>query len=262
MKTIKTLIIDDEKLARNRILHLLASIPEFEIIGECKNGIEAVECINGLNPDLIFLDVQMPELDGFSVLRKLKANICPIIIFVTAYDKYALKAFDVHAVDYLLKPFDDSRFLTALEHAKEHLAKNSRIDLQNKINLLMNELGESLPGSDEKEYLDRIMIKSAGKISFVKTDHIIRIKSAGKYVSILTQEGENLIRQTMNEIEAKLDPKKFIRIHRTAIINFDFIKEMQNWYRGEYVILLTNNEKFTTSSSYRKNIEELISILA
>lgn len=262
MTRIKTLIIDDEKLARNRIKNLLMTELDIEIIGECKNGIEAVECINVLNPDLIFLDVQMPELDGFSVLRKLKANICPIIIFVTAYDKYALKAFDVHAVDYLLKPFDDIRFHTALEHAKEHLAKNSRKDLQNKINLLMNELGESLPGSNEKEYLDRIMIKSAGKISFVKTNDIVRIKSAGKYVSILTKDGDNLIRQTMNEIEAKLDPKKFIRIHRTAIVNFDFIKEMQNWYRGEYVVLLSNNEKFTTSSSYRKNMEELLSKLA
>lgn len=262
MKTFKTLIIDDEKLARSRIKKLLEEQSDFEVVGECKNGIEAVDCINTQNPDLIFLDVQMPELDGFSVLKNINTENFPIIIFVTAYDKYALKAFDVHAVDYLLKPFDDERFYAALEHAKDHMAKNSRKDLHNKINHLMNELGETSITKEEKDYLDRIVVKSGGKISFVKTSNIVRIKSAGKYISILTDEGENLIRQTMNEIEEKLNPKKFIRIHRSAIINFDFIKEMQNWYRGEYVILLTNNEKFTTSSSYRKNIEELISSLA
>ncbi len=262
MKTFKTLIIDDEKLARNRIKKLLEKQSDFEIVDECKNGREAVDCINSLNPDLIFLDVQMPELDGFSVLKKINKDNYPIIIFVTAYDKYALKAFEVHAVDYLLKPFDDERFQIALEHAKDHLVKNSRKDLHSKITHLMTELGETLPISDVKDYLDRIIVKSGGKISFVKTSEIIRIKSAGKYISVLSKEGDNLIRQTMNEIEEKLDPKKFIRIHRSAIINFDFIKEIQNWYRGEYVILLNNNEKFTTSSSYRKNIQELISSLA
>ena len=258
MNTINTLIVDDKTLARKRIRRLLEKEKDISIVGECKNGKEAVNFLSKNSIDLIFLDVQMPELNGFGVLKKLRS--IPITIFVTAYDKYALKAFEVHAVDYLLKPFDDERFYHALNHAREQITSSQGISVKDKIFKLLAELAgsKSHEKSLDSSYLDRIVIKSAGRIYFLQTKEIVRIKAAGKYLEIFAGNQEHKLRQTMNEMESKLNPDLFIRIHRSTFINIDEIKEIQHWYKTEYIFFMNNGEKFTSSSTYSKNLKSII----
>ena len=266
---IKTLIVDDEILARRRIRRLLESEDDIQIVGECANGTEAVQALNKQPIDIIFLDVQMPELSGFEVLEEISSDKWPIIIFVTAYDKYALKAFDVHAIDYLLKPFDDERFYIALQHAREQFlnAQNSHLK-QKLLNLLTeynpNETIEVTSLQEEviSPALNRLMIKAAGRIYFVKTADICRIKAAGKYLQVLVGEKEYTIRQTMQDIESKLDSNRFLRIHRSTIINIDHVKEMQHWYKNEYIFIMHNGERLISSSSYRKKLERVFKKLS
>lgn len=254
-KKIKTVIVDDEQLARTRILQLLESDPEIEIVAECPNGLDAINTINELNPDLVFLDVQMPQFDGFQVLENLNISPLPIVIFVTAYDQYALKAFDVHAVDYLLKPFDDDRFFESIKYAKEKIKDSSVESASAKLTAMIKEINAS-----SNEYLNRLIVKHNGRIYFVKTEDIICIKASGKYLDIFAGDKNHLIRKTMNEIECKLNPDQFIRVHRSAIINVDQIKEIQHWHKNEYVFILTNGEKIKSSSSCRKNLDKVLSM--
>jgi len=275
MSKIRTIIIDDEFLARKRIRRLIEKDNELSIVAECTNGLEAVQLLQEQAADLLFLDVQMPEFNGFEVLEQLELDRLPAIIFVTAYDKYALKAFEVHAVDYLLKPFHDERFYEALQHAKDQIGNLQTGSLKDKLlNLLADITGKKTRETDsdntekvldhpnESVYLERLLIKSAGRIFFVKTSEIIRIKAAGKYLEIMLADQELTTRQTMNEIESKLDPNHFLRIHRSTIINLDQIKEMQHWYKGDYIFILQNGEKFTSSSSYRKNLERIMNLFS
>ncbi len=253
MNKIHTIIVDDESLARMRIKRLVENDKEIVIVGEASNGLEAVEKLTNLKPDLVFLDVQMPELNGFEVLEQLETDCLPIIIFVTAYDQYALKAFEVHAVDYLLKPFEDERFYSSLEFAKEQLKSNESTSFTQKlINLISDK------NKEPQKYLERIVVKSSGRIYFVKTKDIIRIKAAGKYLEILTNDKEHVIRQTMNDIESKLNPELFLRIHRSTIINIDQIQEIQHWYKNEYLFKLKNAEQFTSGGSYRKSLDRVL----
>ncbi len=253
MSKIRTLIVDDESLARTRLKRLIENEKDFDIVGEATNGLEALELITELKPDLVFLDVQMPELNGFEVLEQLETECLPVIIFVTAYDQYALKAFEVHAVDYLLKPFEDERFFSSLEHAKEQMKNTESTSFTQK---LINLVSDS--SKEPQKYLERIVVKSSGRIYFVKTKDIIRIKAAGKYLEILTAEKEHVIRQTMSDIESKLDPELFLRIHRSTIINIDQIQEIQHWYKNEYLFKLKNAEQFTSGGSYRKNLDKVL----
>ncbi|MFH2003219.1 MAG: LytTR family DNA-binding domain-containing protein [Bacteroidota bacterium] len=253
MNKITAAIVDDEQLARTRIRRLLQDKDEIEIIAECSDGLSAVETLNELKPDLVFLDVQMPEMNGFEVLENIDYSPLPLIIFATAYDKYAIKAFDVHAVDYLLKPFDDDRFEESLNLAKEKIGSAERDQLTKNI---FNLLGDTSKTSND--YIDRLVVKTDGRMYFVKTKDIIRIKAAGKHLDIKTGEKNHLIRKTMNQIETTLDPDQFIRIHRSAIINIDHIKEIQYWYKNEYIFIMSNNEKIASSSSYRKNLEKVL----
>ncbi len=267
MNKISILIIDDEALARKRIRRLIESEDDISIIGECFSGSDAVECIQEKSPDLIFLDVQMPELNGFEVLEKLNPDSLPIIIFVTAYDNYALKAFDVHAIDYLLKPFDDERFYLALQRARDQITSTKNDTIKQKLLNLLGDLKGSLTQSGNSDvttlnqnhaYLDRICVKSAGSIYFVKTDEIERIKAAGKYLELKVKNQEHLIRQTMNQVESKLDPNQFLRIHRSTIINIDHIKKLQHWHKAQYAVILRNGEQLISSNSYRKNLERIL----
>jgi two-component system LytT family response regulator len=251
---IRVVIVDDEKLARDRIRRLLEQSDEYIIISECTNGTEAVNFLNSNETDLIFLDIQMPEIDGFEVVSQLDSSKLPVIIFVTAYDKYALKAFEVHAIDYLLKPFDDERFNSALQHSKETLYNKSEDAFTEKIMGFI----EERETSRQNKYLERITVKSAGRIYFVNTNDIIRIKAAGKYLEILDSEREHTIRKTMTQLKEQLDPDRFIRIHRSVIVNVDHIKEMQHWYKNEYIFILSNGEKFTSGGSYRENLNPLL----
>jgi len=249
---IQVLIVDDEPLARERIRDLLKHESNIEIVGESRNGLEAVSTIKKQTPDLIFLDVQMPELDGFGVIETIGVEKMPYVIFVTAYDQYALRAFEVHALDYLLKPFDHERFQNALKRAIEHIKifkKNN--DFTSRLRELIQEI------QLEQHYLQRIIIKSREKIFLLNTDEIDWIEAAGNYVVLHVGTKEHLMRGTMYGIEERLDPGRFIRIHRSKIVNIERIKEIQNWFRGEYLIILKDGTQLTLSRTYRKKFENL-----
>lgn len=244
---IRALIIDDEPPARKKIRHLLKNEPRVEIIGEAGDGLSAVESIDRLKPDLIFLDIQMPKMNGFEVLQAIGKK--PQIIFTTAFDHYALKAFDVRALDYLLKPFDETRFHDALDRAME--ARNNQNEVHEKITDLLNEF------QSQQTHIHRLLLKSSGKIFFVKTDDIQWIEAEEKYVNLHTTKECYLHRETMNSLESKLDPKKFIRVHRSYIINLDSVKELQPWSHGDYVIVLKEGTKLSLGRIYRERFMQL-----
>lgn len=251
MLRIRTLIVDDEQLARERLLSLLEGDPDIEVIGECTSGKEAIAAIKTESPDLVFLDVQMPEGDGFEVLESIDFHSMPIVVFVTAYDQYAIRAFDVHALDYLLKPFDQNRFERALIRAKSEVVLRNNTNVNQKL-LSMLEHIES-----HKKNLDRILVKSSGKVFFLKFDEIDWVESAGNYVKLHVGTESHLLRETMSEMERKLGNDKFVRIHRTVIVNLDRIKELQPWFNGEYIVILNNGIKLTASRGYKKKLSEV-----
>lgn len=248
MEKINTLIIDDEQLARKRIRGLLQKDKIIEIIGECKNGKEAVESILTNKIDLVFLDIQMPELNGFEVIQMLKKIKLPEIVFVTAYDNFAIKAFEVHAIDYLLKPFDDERFFKALRKAKRRINTGKYEKYFDKIKELINK------ETPKMQYLKRILVKTGNRINILSMDEVIRIKAEGYYVKLFTETESHLIRESMGNLEKKLDPQNFVRVHRSTIININYIKELQTLFKGDYIVILQDGEKFAISKSYQKNV--------
>lgn len=249
--TIKTLIVDDEPLARDRVKRFLRDEDGVQVIGECKNGLEAIEAITTKNPDLVFLDIQMPEKDGFDVIKALNPKKLPTIIFVTAYDQYALQAFDVHALDYLLKPFNRERIKRAVARAREHIEHKRIGNLDERLNSLISDL------RSEKKYLDRLVVKSVGRVFFLKTDEIDWIEAAGNYVKLHVGRESHMIRETMNGIESKLDPDKFLRIHRSTVVNIDRIKELHPMFSGDYAVILRNGTELALSRNYRERFTEL-----
>jgi two-component system, LytTR family, response regulator len=247
---IRTLIADDEPLARERLRQLLQSEPEIELIGECADGREAVDAIQKSSPELVFLDVQMPELDGFGVIQAIKVEPVPVIVFVTAHDKFALRAFEVHAVDYLLKPFDRERFQTALNRAIERVRHRDDQAVQRQAALL----AELRPSSKPAE---RLAVKSGGRVLFVKLGDIDWIEAAHNYVELHIGRESHLLRETLNAIEARLSPDKFVRISRSAIVNIERIKELQPLFHGEYTVTLQNGTRVTLSRRYRDKLKQL-----
>lgn len=252
MSKIRALIIDDEPLARERIRTLLSVEEDVEIIGECADGREAVSTIKKESPDLLFLDVQMPEMSGFEVLEKIGAERLPSIIFVTAYDHYALRAFDVHALDYLLKPFDRERFQTALRRARLEIERAQGGHLQERLLLLLADL------KVEQKYLERLVIKDAGRVFFLRTEEIDWIESAGNYVRLHVARESHLLRETMNTLESRLNSAKFLRIHRTTIINVERIRELHPLFRGEYILVLRDGTRLTSGRAYKEKLQELL----
>ncbi len=252
MDRIKTIIVDDEKLAVEKIRRELLNDSEIVIVGEYYDGTSAIEGIKKQKPDLLFLDVQMPEVDGFGVLKSLEENELPVIVFVTAYDKYAVQAFEFHALDYLLKPFDSKRFEISLQRAKQSIHQKLQDEtLESQLKLLIESI------KHKNKFLERIIVKTKGRIFFLKTSEIEWIEAAGNYVKLHTATEDHLIRMTMKSIEEKLDPADFVRIHKSAIVRFDQIKHIQPWFNGDYHVTLMNDEKLTLSRSYRKNFEDL-----
>jgi two-component system LytT family response regulator len=249
---IRAVIADDEALARKFIRRMLRDDHEVEIVGECSNGKEAVTMIKKQNPDVVFLDVQMPEMDGFAVLESIRVDQLPEIIFTTAYEQYAIRAFELHALDYLLKPFDQARFKDAIKHAKERLRSRDQKDGR----LQMNALLESI--KNKPQYLDRLVIKAGGRITFLSTNEINWIEADDKYVHLHTGKISPMVRQTLNAMETQLDPRKFRRIHRSAIVNVERIKELQPLFSGEHSILLEDGTKLTLSRSYKDKLFELL----
>ncbi len=246
---ISALIVDDEPLARERIRTLARGDPEIEIAGECSDGRAAVAAIRKLAPQLLFLDVQMPDLDGFGVLEAIGPEHMPVTIFVTAYDQYALRAFEVHALDYLLKPFDRERFEKALARAKRQI-RRSDDELHERLLALLEDLK---PG---QKYLERLVIKSGGRIFFLRAEEIDWIEASGNYVRLHAGKESHLLRDTMNGIEARLDPARLVRVHRSTIVNLDRIKELHPWFRGDHVIILRDGTRLTLSRSCREKLEE------
>ena len=253
MEKIRTVIVDDEPLARRGIRAQLKNEKDIEIISECRNGHEAVKAIESQAPDLVFLDVQMPELDGFGVVDAIGVERMPGVIFVTAYDRYALRAFEVHALDYLLKPFDDERFATALERARRQIKQKNIDDLGRRLQGLLDDLQSS------RKYVERLVVKSAGRIFFLSVAEIDWIEAADNYVRLHTGRESHLLRETMNSLEKKLDPEQFLRVHRSRIVNARKIKELQPLFRGEYDIMLRDGTRVESGRGYRERIQKLLS---
>lgn len=249
---IRTLIVDDEPLARERIRTLLGDEPDVEIVGECSTGLEAVPATQRLKPDLLFLDVQMPELDGFRVVNQIAAARMPAVIFVTAYDQYALRAFEVHALDYLLKPFDRERFQKALQRARLLIEQTRNGEVNERLLLLLEDLRAGKP------WLERLVIKSGGRIFFLKTAEIDWIEAAGNYVRLHVERETHLLRETIKNLESQLDPKKFLRINRSTLVRIDHIKELQSWFNGEYAVILQDGTQLTSSRGYREQLDTLL----
>lgn len=253
---IKTLIIDDEPLARRNLRLLLEKDPQIEILEECRNGREAVKAINALSPDLIFLDIQMPEMDGFDVLARVGPERIQAIIFVTAFDQYALKAFDVHALDYLLKPYDDERFAHALNRAKSQIEAREIDRLSKRLLALLEERDSERTGSRQQaNYLTRVMIKVSGRVTLLKVDEIDFIEADGNYAKLHVGRKAHLLREKMHDLEGRLDPAKFVRIHRSVIVNLDRIKEMHPHFNGDYIVVLEDGRKLRLSRTRRENLE-------
>ena len=249
---IRALIADDEALARNFIRRMLKDDHDVEIVGECSNGKETVVMIRKQNPDIVFLDVQMPEMDGFAVLESIGIEQLPEIIFATAYEQYAIRAFELHALDYLLKPFDQARFKDAIKHAKERFCSERQKEGRMQISALLESI------KNKPQYLERIMIKVGGRITFLSTDEINWVEADDKYVHLHTDKISPMVRQTLSAMETQLDPKKFRRIHRSAIVNVERIKELQPLFSGEHSILLDNGTKLTLSRNYKDKLFELL----
>lgn len=248
---INTLIVDDEPLARDRVKRFLRDEHDINIIGECGNGREAVSAIKEKKPDLVFLDIQMPEKNGFEVVKSLESKIMPSVIFVTAYDQYALQAFDVHALDYLLKPFNRERLHKAVLHARDQIETKRMGNLDERLASLIADL------RGEKKYLERLVVKSVGRVFFLKVDEIDWIEAAGNYVKLHAGREAHMIRETMNGIEAKLDPDKFLRIHRSTVVHIDRIKELHPMFSGDYAVILRNGTELALSRNYRERLLEL-----
>jgi len=249
--SIRALVVDDEPLARQRLCRLLQEEPDVEIVGECADGGDAVATIRARRPDLVFLDVQMPVLDGFGVLEALGGDTLPAVIFVTAYDRYALRAFEYNALDYLLKPFDRERFRKALERARLHLGPDREGDRAEQL------LGAVEEFKSEGKALERLVIKSSGRVFFLRVEEIDWIEAAGNYVRLHVGKEAHLLRDTMSSLEGRLDSKRFLRIHRSTMVNIERIQELQPLFHGDYVVILRDGTQLNLSRGYRQRLQEV-----
>jgi len=226
MKSIRTVVADDEPLARARIRDLLGHDPEIEIVAEASDENRAVKAIERTEPDLLFLDIRMPGLDGFGVLEALRVPRLPVVVFVTAHDRFAVKAFEIHALDYLLKPFHRARFEETVRRAKAAVRRGAADHLSR----VFGWLEDARPAP---RHVRRFLVKAAGRVVFVLADEIDWIEAAGNYVRLHAGPASHLVRETMAKVEARLDPERFVRVHRSAIVNVESIRELQPMFRGE-----------------------------
>jgi len=248
----RVLIVDDERLSRRRLKRLLSSDEDLEIVGECENGLQAEEFLSKTPTDLLFLDIQMPGKDGFGVLESIGAERAACTIFVTAYDQYALRAFEVHAFDYLLKPYEERRLKEAVQRVKSHLSYR-RGDFPHE---------HPLPAADHAAIpyrsRDRLAVRTRDKLILLRSDQVDWIEAADNYVYIHCGNETHTLRQTMNALQGTLDPQKFLRIHRSAIVNLDRVKSLQPWFRGDYRVIMSSGAELTLSRSYRHALRERI----
>jgi two-component system LytT family response regulator len=247
--TLRVLLVDDEAVAGRRIQRLLAAEPDVAVVGECADGATAVGAIEALRPDLVFLDVQMPELDGFEVVQALAPAVLPAIVFVTAFDRYALRAFDIHAIDYLLKPFTAERFRTALARARARLERRAA---DPGLAALVAEL------RDRARYLSRIPVRAAGRILLVDLAAIDWMEAADNYVRLHAGRSEYLVRDTLGALERRLDPRRFARIHRSAIVQIDRVAELRSATHGDLEVRLRDGTRLTLSRTWRNRLERAL----
>jgi two-component system, LytTR family, response regulator len=250
--TIRAVIVDDEPLARQRIRNLLAEAEDVEVAAECANGREAIHAIEESPPDLLFLDIQMPEFDGFDVLQAIGINHVPVVIFVTAYDQFALRAFEAHALDYLLKPFDDERFEAALQRARERIRQQQGSELDRRLQALLEEVRR------DRGYLQRLVVPTGHRSTFIQTAEIDWIEAERNYIRLHVGDRAYLLRHNLSRIESALDPAMFCRIHRSIIVNIDRIHAVESLFRGEYLVVLHDGTKLTSGRSYRSNLHALM----
>ena len=255
--SVRTLIVDDERMARKRLRTLLAADADVDVVGEAGNGRDAVAAIHDRAPDLVFLDIQMPELDGFSVVQSVGVENMPVTVFVTAFDQYALKAFDAHALDYLTKPFDRERFQTSLARAKQQVALRASArnmkpsDATDRLVSLLSDMRR------KHEYSDRLMVKSAGRVIFLRVDEIDWIEAAGSYVRLHVGRDSHLLHEGITAVMARLDPTRFGRVHRSTIVNLDRVRELQPWFHGDAIAILRDGTKIQVSRTYRESLSTL-----
>jgi two-component system LytT family response regulator len=259
---LRVVVVDDEPLARSGMCGLLARDPELTVVAQCADGAEAVAAIAGLKPDLVLLDVQMPEMDGFEVLREVGPARMPVVVFVTAFDRFALRAFDVAAVDYLLKPFDDERFDLAMARAK-HAVRNAEAgELGRRLMRLVERQGEPAPRAEAPaepaRHATRLVVKSAGRTVFVRVDEVDWIEADDYYARLHVAGKTHLLRETMGSLEARLEPARFFRVHRSAIVNLDRVREVQFLFRGEHVIILHDGTRLKLSRSRLEKLEAML----
>jgi two-component system LytT family response regulator len=247
------IVADDEKLARRRLVRLVEETGEAEVVAACTGGRDAVEQTIARQPQLLFLDVQMPDLDGFAVLRSLAGKASPATVFVTAFDQYAVRAFDVHAVDYLLKPFDTARFQDAFTRAKDRLSTQSRGADDERIRALLADYAAGVQQT-MRESLDRVAVRVDGVLKIIRVADVDWWETDGNYVRLHVGGTSHLIRGTAASIEPQLDPRAFIRIHRRFIVNVDRIVEVQPWFAGDAVAVLRNGAKLRVSRTYRERL--------
>ncbi len=264
MTALRIIIVDDESLARKGLRLRLEQIEDVEIVAECSDGKSALNAVTELKPDLIFLDIQMPGMSGFDVVSNLQQDNMPLVIFVTAFDQYALEAFDVHAVDYLLKPIDSDRLIASVDRAREHLASVDAVsDKQRLLELIISITGKSENSvtqllkdhSGIKSYPEKLAIKDGGETTLVQTDDIDWVDAAGDYMCIHENNNTHVMRITMKDLEAKLDPAKFQRVHRSTIVNLDRVKKVCSHMNGEFYLLLHNDCSVKMSRSYKDKVK-------
>lgn len=246
MGVIHTLVVDDEAPARRRVKLFLSEIPDVQVVGECADGYEALSFIQGQAPDLLFLDVQMPRLNGFDVVREMRASTdkLPVVIFTTAYDEFAIRAFDVNAVDYLLKPYSHERLHLAVARARQLIVNGRSADLRQDLQALLRHVGAP------PAYSRRVAIKSNDKTVFVLTQDIDWVSAADNYVELHFGKQTSIIRKTMSQIEKQLDPAQFVRIHRSTIVNFSRVKEMKPLFNKDHILILHDGTQLVVSRTY------------
>jgi two-component system LytT family response regulator len=245
---IRAVIADDEPLAREGVRLLLRDDPDVDVVGEAADGGRAAALIGETRPELVFLDVQMPVMDGFAALDAVVAEWLPVIVFVTAYDRYAIKAFEVHAIDYLLKPFTRERFQHALARAKEQLAARGSHEARRK---LLELLAERL---DAEVQARRFVARAGDGYTLVKPSEIFSVQAQGNYVKLIASSGSHMMRMTMAEVEKRLDPRRFARIHRSAMVNIDCVREITPAWRGDFEVLLTDGQRIRMSRHFRDRL--------
>jgi two-component system LytT family response regulator len=249
--SVRILIVDDEALARERLRTLLAGEADCEVVGECSNGLETLQRFETDPPDLLFLDVQMPELDGFEVLEALGDERRAAVVFVTAYDQYALRAFEVHAVDYLLKPFDRERFRWALQRARADLAWSDRGSAP-QVRALLADVRKS------RAHAERLLVRHAGRIFFVPVADVAWIQAAGNYVELHAGRERHLLRETMKRLETRLDPARFVRIHRSTLVNLERIRSVSVGPAGEHVVELADGTTLPVGRGFRRQFRDRV----